>query len=135
MKRKDIVDLYKINFSFSSYSAGSYYVHITGGSIYIYKCASVYWSICVLCVCMYDFKSEHQQEPCHPCQTFSKFDTLLHKAHRKMLLVLQYQGSKFYVHTFSQSKKATKRVRLGGALGKLWKRGVNNIGGLHKKWG
>ena len=46
-------------------------------------CVSVYWSVFVLCVfvCVCDIKSEYQQKQCHPCQTFSEFNALLHKTH------------------------------------------------------
>ena len=58
--------------------------------IYVYICVSVYWTLCVLCllVCVCDVKSEYQQKLCHPYQTFSKFDALLHKTHSKVLPVL-----------------------------------------------
>ena len=50
---------------------------------------------CLSCECfpVCDIKSDYQQQPRHPCQTFSKFDALLQKTHSKVLLVLTYQGS------------------------------------------
>ena len=80
LKSKDIVDLCKDIFSISKLfiqcNTGYYCVHITGGvDIYLY----VYVSLCPACVCVYNIKLEHWQKRCHPCQTFSKFDALLHK--------------------------------------------------------
>ena len=43
-------------------------------------------------ICMYDNKSKYKQKPCHPSQTFSKFDALLQKTLNKVLLVPRYQG-------------------------------------------
>ena len=61
---------------------------VTGGvSIYLYGCVSfllVYVYLCVWCQIRVLAK-------CHLCQTFSKFNPLLHKIYSKVLLVLRYQ--------------------------------------------
>ena len=66
---------------------------------------------------------------------FSKLDALLHETHSKILLVLRLPRLDMYRSTISLGNKKNSGVRgCGGRVGgtKLEKRGVGNIGGLHK---
>ena len=68
-------------------------MHVTVGvNMYLRFCVSLLVTVSVL-VCVYYVKSEHRQKPCYSSQPFSKFDSLFHKTHSKVLPVLRYQGS------------------------------------------
>ena len=79
-------------------------MHVTAG---VNLCVCQYTGPCVSCVIFSvgDNKLEYQQKPCHPCQTFSNFDDLLHNRHTKMLLILRYQGTTSLVHNIIKEKQ------------------------------
>ena len=56
--------------------------------IFIYICIFIY--IYTLCISGYDcdIKSKCWLKPCHLCETFSKLNTLLHKPHILVAMVL-----------------------------------------------
>ena len=60
----------------------------------------LYWSLCVpfVFVCVSDIKFEYRQNPCNPCQCFSKFNALLHKTYSKVLLLLSSKTLRIKVH-------------------------------------
>ena len=102
LKCKYIVDLYKVNFV-----------------------SKLFFHSSPVCLSACDAKSEYQQKPCHPSQTFSKLDAFLHETHSKVLLVLLLPRLKTFKsimslskithqmwrnHTFSQRNKPAKRV-------------------------
>ena len=69
--------------------------------IYIFICLCIYYqyilmyALIYIYICLYLYINIYlyRQKPYHPCQTLSKFDVLLHKTHRKVLLVIRCQGS------------------------------------------
>ena len=69
-------------------------MHIIGG-VDIYLCQFIGPCVSYVCllVCVCVIKSESCQKPCHPSQTFSEFDVLLHKIYSKVLPKLRYPGS------------------------------------------
>ena len=134
MNSKDIVDLCKVNFCISSYNTGSYCVQITGGAnIYIYNCASVYWSICVLyvfaCVISNQSTSKNHVIPVKPSVNFLPWSIQQGAAGITVTRLKKFRST----HS-AKAKKQQKECRWVEALGKIWIRGISNIGSLHKKW-
>ena len=69
--------------------------------IYIFICLCIYYqyilmyALIYIYICLYLYINIYlyRQKPYNLCQTPSKFDVLLHKTHRKVLLVIRCQGS------------------------------------------
>ena len=59
----------------------------------------------------------------------------MHKAHSKVLLVLQYQGSKRLGPHIQPKQKATKRVWVGECIGQNLEKGGKQYRGSLKKVG
>ena len=91
---KDIVNFCKVNFFikklFIQCNTGSCSAHISGDvSVYLYVSVNILVSACPVCVCLcLWYQIRVNQEPFHLCQTCSKFNSLMHKTHTKVLLVL-----------------------------------------------
>lgn len=49
-------------------------------------------SILYYFLCVRDMKSEYYENPHYLCDACSELDTLFHKPHNQVLLVLSYQG-------------------------------------------
>ena len=145
------MDLCKVNFYinkvFIQCNRGSYCVHNAGGvNIYLYTCVSLLVLVCPVYVCLYAwYQIRVLAKPCHPCQTFSKLDSLLQNT-QGVLPGLRYQGLTSLVHNIIkqynildlawshiQPKKnnATKRVEGGG--GQNLRKGGGGV--LHEIWG
>ena len=77
---------------------GSRVAVVSAGSVNICLnvCVSLLVPVYPVCVfvCVCDIKSECKQKPCCPCQSFNKFDALLHKTHEKMCLALRYESTR-----------------------------------------
>ena len=79
------MDLSKVHFCISKLyiqcNTGSCCVHATGGvNTYLSTCQ--FSGPCVSCLCLSLCMISNRntsKKTCHPCQTFSKFDALLHK--------------------------------------------------------
>ena len=63
--------------------------------IYLYAYTSLLFHVCAVFVFVYvcDIKEECYQKPCLLCQPYIKYDSLSHKTHFKVPLVLRYQAS------------------------------------------
>ena len=91
---KDSVNLCKVNFFikklFNQCNTGSCSAHISGDvSVYLYVSVNIFASACPLCVCLcLWYQIRVNQKPFHLGQTCSKFNSLMHKTHTKVLLVL-----------------------------------------------
>ena len=94
LSSEDIVNLCKVNFFikklFNQCNTGSCSAHISGDvSVYLYVSVNILVSACPVCVCLcLWYQIRVNQKPFHLCQTCSKFNSLMHKTHTKVLLVL-----------------------------------------------
>ena len=75
------MDLFNINFCMSKLiiqcNTDSCYVHVTGSvNIYLYMCVRLLVLLCPVCVISNQSTSKNHV---YSCQTFTKFDSLLHK--------------------------------------------------------